>query len=188
MKKSWFIVIALILAAVLFIVPGCSPGSDAEGGAEDENGSEAGENGETEEPAEEGEEEAGPGEPAWEIVITGPGGEETIVTLEELKAMPAMELEAESKSGVSKYKGVLLSLVLENAGITEATEVTVTAADGYSAAISGDIAFAANTILAYERDGADLSGDEKNGPVRLVAPEAESSQVWVGKLSSIAVQ
>ena len=101
--------------------------------------------------------------------------------------MEAVELEAETKGEVNTYKGVGLNLVLAEAGISEAVEVTLTASDGYSAAISGEVALSDNTILAYECNGADLSGDEKNGPVRLVTTD-ESPQVWVGQLSTIEIK
>lgn len=180
MKKSWLVLLVLILAAALFLVPGCDKD---EGTPASENG----EGTETEENGGTGEEEGKEEESAWEIKIIGPDGKEAVVTLEEIMKMEAVELEAESKRGPSTFKGVLLSKVLEKAGITEANEVTLTAADGYGAAISGEIAFSENTILAYERDGEDMSGDEKNGPIRLVTTE-ETSNVWVGKISTIEVK
>lgn len=92
---------------------------------------------------------------------------------------------SQKKGETHEYAGVLLSAVLEEAGITEAAEVTLEAADGYTAKVSGEVAFSDNTILAYTEDGAEMSG--KSAPIMLVTTD-DSPQVWVGQLASIIVE
>ena len=195
MKKIFYVSMVVLLVAALFLLPGCAQEAEAPEEEEEEElngediaagedtGEEAGE--ETEEPS--AEEEGAAESAAWEIAIVGPSGDEMVITLDELKEMEAVELEAESKGEKNTFKGVVLNLVLAEAGISEASEVTLIAADGYSAAISGEVALSDNTILAYEVNGVDLSGDEKNGPIRLVTTE-DTPKAWVGKLSKIEVK
>ena len=190
MKKIFYLSMVVLLVAALLLVPGCAQEAAAPEEEEELNGEDiaAGEETGEEETEEPGAEEEGAAESAaWEIAIVGPAGDETAITLNELKEMEAVELEAESKGEKNTFKGVVLNLVLAEAGICEATEVALTAADGYSAAISGEVALSDNTILAYEVNGADLSGDEKNGPVRLVTTD-DTPKAWVGKLSKIEVK
>lgn len=166
MRKSRVLIIAVVLMLGLFMVSGC----DGDNGNGEVNG-----------------DDNGAVESAWEFTITAPDGSETVVAIESIREMPAVELETERNDEITVFKGVLLSLVLGEAGITDAGAVTVTAADGYSQTISGEVAFSENTILAYEVDGEDMSNDEKNGPVRLVTTE-DSRQVWVGQITTITVE
>ena len=114
---------------------------------------------------------------AWEIAIVGPSGDEMVITLDELKEMEAVELEAESKGEKNTFKGVA-EPGPGGSRYQRASEVTLIAADGYSAAISGEVALSDNTILAYEVNGVDLSGDEKRSD-RLVTTE-DTPKAWVG--------
>ncbi|MDY6827278.1 MAG: molybdopterin-dependent oxidoreductase [Bacillota bacterium] len=166
MKKNLLTMMALLLVFSLMLAAGCSGAEDP--GAESES--------------------EGAAEAAWTLTIVGPGGEEeTRVSLESIKSMSAVELEVEKEEELINLKGALLSDILAEAGISEAGNLNLIAADGYSVSISGDVAFSENTILAYESNGEDLSSDDKNGPLRLVSTE-ESPKAWVGQLTTIEVE
>jgi DMSO/TMAO reductase YedYZ molybdopterin-dependent catalytic subunit len=137
--------------------------------------------------AEEEDSEESASESAWLVVIVGPGGEENEISIEAIKALPSVELEAEQKGEMITFQGVVLGQILSEVGISSAEALNVTAADGYSATISGEVAFSDHTIIAYASNGEDLSSDEKSGPLRLVTTE-ESPQVWVGQLTTIEVE
>ena len=123
-------------------------------------------------------------ESAWEMTVKSPDGEK-IYPIEDILEMPAINLEAEKKGETHQYEGVLLSTILEEAGITDAAEVVLEADDGYTATISGEVAFSGNTIIAYTEDGSELG--EKSAPLMLVTTD-ESPKVWVGQLSLITAK
>ncbi len=184
MKKSWYIVMLILLAFALMIVAGCSGASDVDEVSDDSADTES----EVEENAvDEGEEIEEAEESAWIVTIVGSDGGETQVSIQSIMAMASVDLEAEQKGEMFTFHGVLLSSVLAEAGITEANSLNIIASDGYSATITGEVAFSGNTILAYASNGETLSNDEKNGPLRLVTTE-ESPQVWVGQLTTIEVE
>lgn len=168
--RVWFVVLVMVVFSMVLLA-GCGP---VENGVEETNNEQ------------EGIEQEGIEleDSAWEITVTGPGVEQ-VFYIEEIKEMPVTTLEAEKKEETHEYAGVLLSAILEEAGITEANEVTLEASDGYMATISGEVAFSENTILAYMEDGVEIS--DNSAPIMLVTTD-DSPQVWVGQLVSITVE
>ena len=119
----------------------------------------------------------------WEIEIEGPGASLTI-SLAQLEEMDQTVLEIRRGDDVDEYRGVILSAVLAQAGITAGSEVTLEGDDGYSAQIDGQAAFSDDTILALEHGG---EGLEDKGPVMLVSADSPP-MTWVGQLVRIVVE
>lgn len=90
-----------------------------------------------------------------------------------------------SKSGESKeqhFKGMRLKDMLDFAGVTEYTSVTVEAPDGYTQEYTKEMV-EANTILCYERDGELLNN---SGPIMTVLKE-QTSNFWMKNFSKITI-
>ena len=128
-------------------------------------------------------------EPDWNLTVAG--DQETVLTFAEIRALPAVEGYGYSvstvgiKYGPNRYRGVLLSDLVEMAGGAGAEDlIYVSAEDGYlwvfdMAQLRGEEFFAfdenlreipappLNVILAYDRDGEPLAYEE-GGPLRLV--------------------
>ncbi|MCM2467023.1 molybdopterin-dependent oxidoreductase [Methanoculleus oceani] len=128
-------------------------------------------------------------EVAWNLTLAG--NPETVLTLAEIRALPAVEGYGYSvstvgiKYGPNRYRGVLLSDLVETAGGAGADDlIYVSAEDGYlwvfdTAQLRGEEFFTfdenlreipappLNVILAYDRDGEPLAYEE-GGPLRLV--------------------
>lgn len=126
---------------------------------------------------------------AWNLTLAG--DQETVVTLAEIRALPAVEGYGYSvstvgiKYGPNTYRGVLLSDLVEMAGGAGADDlIHVSAEDGYlwvfdTAQLQGEEFFTFDenlreipspplqVILAYEQDGEPLEYEE-GGPLRLV--------------------
>jgi len=94
-------------------------------------------------------------------------------------------------NGVFNYTGVPLWVVLEEADTFEnATSVYIQAADGYGTTITIADAQNANTILAYQKDGAALTALSTGGegPIRLIIGNDEFAQRWIRGVSVIEVR
>lgn len=93
---------------------------------------------------------------ATEIKITGKVAKEQTLTVDQLKAMPALEVENTNKNG-EKFTstGVLLADLLKLAEpAADATTVVFVAADGFTAEIAlADLLAATNYILAFQDGG-----------------------------------
>lgn len=128
--------------------------------------------------------QATPAAVAETITISGAVTQETMFTVADLQAFPAAGLAVTYESGGEPeshtYTGTSLFGVIEAVGLDVPedarnpllqTYLIVTAKDGYQVVISGgelDPNFGnASMYLAWEQDGAPLTGDD--GPVRLVA-------------------
>ncbi len=177
--RMWLAVL-LVTVFALVLVAGCGP---AEQDAPEADRDQEEEAPPPENPAD-NEPDVNPVESAWEITVTGPGGE-MAVAIEAIKALPVTTINAQKKEETFEYSGALLSAVLKEAGITEAAKVSLVAADGYASEISGEVAFSDNTILAYRESGADL--DPKSAPIMLVTID-DTPKTWVGQLVSIIVE
>jgi DMSO/TMAO reductase YedYZ molybdopterin-dependent catalytic subunit len=95
------------------------------------------------------------------------------------------------ENGVFNYTGVALKVVLEQAGVSaNATSVYVQAADGYGTTIPLQDAESANTILAYQKDGAALTALSTGGegPMRLIIGNDQFAQRWIRGVSVIEVR
>lgn len=84
------------------------------------------------------------------------------------------------------WTGTPLSLILEDAGLPpEASQVLITAGDGYSRRLSLEDATAEGVFLAYEVNGETLP-EEHGYPIRLVARH-QYGNVWVKWIEHIEV-
>jgi hypothetical protein len=108
----------------------------------------------------------------WALTVTIDGAEARF-TLEEIKALPAREVEFHGRI----YRGAPLRALLAQAGaeIGRLEAVEAIAADGYRLEYERRLAKSFDFILAYEADGAPLPQGE--GPVRIVFPGGRSAQM-----------
>ena len=72
----------------------------------------------------------------------------------DLEALGTMSADYTDKEGVTTtYEGVSLSALLDDAGLSGSTEITLTASDGYEATLTVEEAVAcANCIVAFDGD------------------------------------
>jgi DMSO/TMAO reductase YedYZ molybdopterin-dependent catalytic subunit len=119
--------------------------------------------------------------------------------IEDVEKYPATEVRAKDRDGKEHiFKGTLLSVVLDSAGVTLGKElrgenlvkyVLVTAADNYQVLYSLpeiDPEFTSNTILlATHVDGKPLPKGE--GLFRLVNPSDKKPARWIREITSIKV-
>lgn len=82
------------------------------------------------------------------------------------------------------WTGVLLSKVLESAGVEDFTTVAVEAADGYSKEYTPDLVNTDKTILGTTVDGQKLGSED--GPVQLVI-DGQSANMWIKNVAKIKV-
>lgn len=111
-------------------------------------------------------------EAEWALTVTVDGAEFKF-TLEEIKALPAREVEFHGHI----YRGVPLRALLAQAGadIGKLERVEAVAADGYRLEYERRLAKRFDFILAYEMDGQPLPQDM--GPLRIVFPGGRSAQM-----------
>jgi len=129
--------------------------------------------------------------------ITGQVSNPLIITLSQLQAYAPVTLQviltssgSPSSNGVFNYTGVLLSTLLQKAGVSaNATSVYIQASDGYGTTLSMHDAMSQKTIIAYEKDGAFLTPLKNGGegPFRLVVGTDQYAQRWVMGVVSIQV-
>jgi hypothetical protein len=79
---------------------------------------------------------------------------EKAYTKADLEALGTMSTDYTDKDGVTTtYEGVSLSALLDDAGLSGSTEITMTASDGYEASLTVEEAVAcANCIVAFDGD------------------------------------
>lgn len=116
-----------------------------------------------------------------------------------LSSFRTSEVKSKDRDGREHtYKGVMLSTILDSAGVTLGKElrgenlaryVLVKASDSYEVIFSLpeiDSEFTDNVVLlAYQVDGKPLAANE--GPFRLVVPKDKKHARWIRQLSSINV-
>jgi hypothetical protein len=137
---------------------------------------------------------------AWTVSIVAPTGSTEVLPFRRFAALPQTEVatreSAESRSDtVVHFRGVRLSELIARApGVEHATDVTLTASDGFRATIALDDARLFPILLATDADGAPL-GRDHGGPVYAVypitgSPELESrysSSWWVFYVTHVVV-
>jgi DMSO/TMAO reductase YedYZ molybdopterin-dependent catalytic subunit len=135
--------------------------------------------------------------PQGTMQITGKVSNPMNVTLSQLQTYTPTTLQVTltssgqpSGNGVFNYTGVLLSTLLQKAGVSaSATSVYIQASDGYGTTLSMQDAMSQKTIIAYQKDGEALtplkSGGE--GPFRLIVGTDQYAQRWVMGVVSIQV-
>lgn len=121
------------------------------------------------------------------------------LTVKDLEKFPFTAVKAKDRDGKEHtYKGVLLSVVLDSAGVTLGKQlrgenltkyVLVTAADNYQviyALPEIDPEFTSNTVLlATQVDGETLPKGE--GPFRLINPSDKKPARWIREIFSIKI-
>lgn len=125
------------------------------------------------------------------IIISGLTGDEIMVTVDELKDLPAVEksvtsVNSEGYENNFDIKGGFLSDLLKKLGSSQRDlkAVRLIAGDGYSIDIPEEILKNRDIILAYEIDGQALVEETK--PVRVIIPE-ERAMYWIKNLTEIKV-
>jgi hypothetical protein len=138
--------------------------------------------------------------PAAKLTITGDVEKPLSLSLEDLKHLPRTTLKVNNphEGGEEVYEGVLLSKLLEQAGVPHGTQlrgkamatvVVAEGADGYRAVFALaelDSDFQdSEVIVADTRNAAPMAG--QLGPLRIVAPHDKRPARWVRMLQSIKV-
>ena len=125
----------------------------------------------------------------WSISVTDAGGKTVEFTNADAGKLEMVEVEAvlvkkDGSETNEKWKGVLLSDVLEYCGITEYNTVAVEASDGYSKELEASAASDAGTILGFYLDGTEVSVED--GLVQLVGVNLPGSS-WIKNVAKITV-
>jgi len=109
-----------------------------------------------------------PVEQATALLVTD-GVTEKSYSLADLEALPAAEA---SFNGVT-YKGVVLSVLLEDAGFSpqDLSGIDAIASDGYRVPFKADLFLLPDTLVAYAQSDGPLADDD--GAFRMVLPEQE---------------
>jgi len=127
----------------------------------------------------------------WTVAIGGLVDDDTVFTLEEIRAMPSREVTAtlkcvEGYSGTAVWKGVPLGYVLDLAGVQKgADEVVFYASDGYDSSLTLDYAYEDDVLLCYEMNGETLP-ENQGYPLKVVAP-GKWGYKWVKWVYAIEV-
>jgi hypothetical protein len=114
-------------------------------------------------------------EDVWTLTIDGLVDNATILTLDEIRAMPAVEVTAtlecvDGFSGTAVWKGVRLGHVLDMVGVQEdADEVVFRATDGYHSSLILEDAYGDDVLLCYEMNGEPLPMAQ-GYPLKAVVP------------------
>ena len=93
-----------------------------------------------------------------------------LYTQSDLEALGTLSVDYTDKEGeTTTYEGVLLSIILEDAGVADASStVTFTAADDYQADMPIDEAVACiNCIVAFDEDSLRMVMPEKSGKLQV---------------------
>jgi hypothetical protein len=138
---------------------------------------------------------------APQFTVEGVDGKQTAFSLEQIKQLPRQTLTvADPKTKTPRsYEGVLLSALLEQAGVPSGKKLhgpelrdyaEVSGSDGYKVVFSLfelDPASSDNrVIVAYSMDGKPLEGN--NGPLKLIAPEDNRPERWVRMLTGVRIR
>lgn len=128
---------------------------------------------------------------AWRLTIDGRVDNETVLTYQDLTAMPSTEVTAtlkcvEGPSGTAVWKGVPLRDLLDLAGVKDGVEdVVFHASDGYDSSLSLEYALEPDVLLCYEMNGEALPEDQ-GFPLKVVAP-GKAGYKWVKWVHRIEV-
>ena len=128
----------------------------------------------------------------WNLKISGAVSNPMGFSYKELSKMEETDLteilmdKSIGEDEITSWSGVLLSTLLEEAGVEEGfVSITALAADGYAIEISS--AEAEGAIVALKTEGEWIQEvDPDSGPMRLVCPETPANR-WVFQLEEIQV-
>jgi DMSO/TMAO reductase YedYZ molybdopterin-dependent catalytic subunit len=128
---------------------------------------------------------------SYRLEVTGLVDHPLSLSYDDLRCMPRVEAKVTIVcpslfSDTTTFAGVPLTYVLDMAGIQEeATQMTMTAGDGYSTTIALDVAIKANNFIAYEWNEEPLP-ILHGFPVRMVFPDLTGSR-WVKWLVKLEI-
>jgi DMSO/TMAO reductase YedYZ molybdopterin-dependent catalytic subunit len=127
-------------------------------------------------------------QPDIALQVKGKVGNPLNLTLSQLEALPSVTIEVTLSSsskpadnGVFNYTGIPIQLLLDQAGVSNATSFFVQASDGYGTTLSLQEASNQNTIIAYQKNGSALTllKDDGEGPLRLIIGGDQYAQRWI---------
>lgn len=131
------------------------------------------------------------------LVIKGDLENPLTLTIAQLETYPSVTLRVTLTSssrtqdnGVFNYTGVSLNSLLSQAQInSNASSVFVQAQDGYGTTLTMQEAQSQNTIIAYEKDGSNLTllKDGGEGPLRLIIGDEQYAQRWIRGVAALEV-
>ena len=124
----------------------------------------------------------------WSIAVHGVDGI-TNFTSEDASYLPHIEVEMTSTNAAgftvtNRFAGITLRSLLSYIGVANVHHVTVSSIDGSSSTHHTQVAMAADTLLAWEMDGALFDTEP---PLRMAAGTAGADEMFVRLLSSITV-
>lgn len=137
-----------------------------------------------------------------QLTVQSEGGKQTVLARSDIEALPRVKVTTAASGVSTTFEGVLLSAVLEKAGVEiggnmkgamkgkrMASCLLVEAADGYRVVIALpelDPAFTDKQIvLAFLKDGKPL--DDKEGPFRVVIPDEKRMARWVRQVTTLKI-
>ena len=128
-------------------------------------------------------------EAEWSISVIAASGKTVEFTNADAGKLEMVEIEAilvkkDGSETNEKWKGVLLSDVLEYCGIKEYNMVAVEAGDGYSKELEASAVSDTGTILGFYLDGSEVSVED--GLVQLVGVNLPGSS-WIKNVAKITV-
>ncbi|MBN1874381.1 MAG: molybdopterin-dependent oxidoreductase [Anaerolineae bacterium] len=125
----------------------------------------------------------------WTLTVSGAGNKS--FSYADLVAMPQTDLtdilmeKSLGEDETASWSGVALQEIFTQAGVTDFSTVTATAADGYAIEISKDEL--EGGIVALKKDGDWITKAEPDkGPIRLVCPETPANR-WVFQVQELTV-
>lgn len=127
----------------------------------------------------------------WTLEISGAVGTPLTLDYGTLVQLPQVDLKdvlmqkSLGEDEVASWVGPALDEIFKQAGVSDYSSVTATAADGYAVEISHDELQGA--IVALKKDGTWITQAEPDkGPIRLVCPETPANR-WVFQIQKIRV-
>ena len=132
---------------------------------------------------------AGVTEADWTIMIKDSSGKSMEFSNEDAGKLELVEVDAvlikkDGSETEQKWKGVAVSEVLKNSGISGYSMVAVEATDGYSQEFEAAAINDPGTILGFFLDGQEITVED--GLVQLVVPSLEG-KFWIKNVSVIEV-
>lgn len=127
----------------------------------------------------------------WTLTIGGRVENETVLTIEDLRAMPSKDVKATLRcvdgfEDTAVWKGVPLGHVLDMVGLLDdADEVLFRASDGYHSSLTVEDAYGEDVLLCYEMNGETLPVNQ-GYPLKVVVPDKWGYK-WVKWIYEIEV-
>ncbi|MFI3176304.1 MAG: hypothetical protein R3Y67_02295 [Eubacteriales bacterium] len=123
-----------------------------------------------------------------QITLEGLGEEAIVYTLEDIEALEAVEITAQSTTSdgdinVANVKGVYVADLVTTAGydLNDYESLKIVAGDGYEIIVPPDVLSVRDVIIAYEQDG---EAYDEYGAFRTIIPD-ERAMYWVKGVASL---